>query len=81
MRRILLPERLEKILLNFNSNAVHKKITFNTDGKLVFLESDEILYAESDGKLQYYLPYRWSKNCINKKIKRSKRTFARRFFF
>jgi len=42
-------DRLEKILLNFNSSAVHKKITFNTDGKLVFLESDEILYAESDG--------------------------------
>ncbi len=42
-------DRLEKILLTYNSKAIHKKITFNTDGKLVFLDSDEILYAESDG--------------------------------
>lgn len=42
-------ERLEEILLNFNNATSHKKITFNTDGKLLFLESAEIIYAESDG--------------------------------
>lgn len=42
-------ERLEKLLLNFNTNSVHRKITFNTDGKLIFLEAADILYAESDG--------------------------------
>ncbi len=42
-------DKLEKILLNFHSNSIQKKITINTDGKLVFLGSDEILYAESDG--------------------------------
>ncbi|MBO6534339.1 MAG: response regulator, partial [Muricauda sp.] len=35
-------ERLEKILLNFNSESQSKKITINTDGKLVFLHSDDI---------------------------------------
>lgn len=42
-------EKLEMVLLNYNSRAIHKRITLNTDGKLLFLESDEILYAESDG--------------------------------
>lgn len=42
-------ERLGEILLNFNNATSHKKITFNTDGKLLFLESAEIIYAESDG--------------------------------
>ena len=42
-------EKLEKILLNFNAESASKKITINTDGKLVFLHSDDILYAESDG--------------------------------
>src|SRR5690606_41762376 len=44
-------EKLEKILLNFNSNTMHRKITFNTDGKLLFLGSDAILYVASDGNV------------------------------
>ncbi|WP_373071599.1 LytR/AlgR family response regulator transcription factor [Zeaxanthinibacter enoshimensis] len=47
--RNLSTDKLEKLLLNFNNNPVHKKITVNTDGKLIFLTADEILYAESDG--------------------------------
>ena len=47
--RILNTDKFEKILLNFNDKLSHKKITINTDGKLVFLEPDDILYAESDG--------------------------------
>lgn len=42
-------DKLEKILLNFNTNSIHRKITFNTDGKLIFLEANDILYVESDG--------------------------------
>lgn len=42
-------ERFEKILLNFNQKFNHKKITINTDGKLVFLEPKEILFIASDG--------------------------------
>ncbi len=47
--RNLSTDKLEKLLLNFNNNPVYKKITVNTDGKLIFLTADEILYAESDG--------------------------------
>ncbi len=62
-------ERLEKILLNFNTNAIHKKITFNTDGKLVFLESDEILYAESDGNYSTIYLVDGHKIVLTKKLK------------
>ncbi len=62
-------ERLEKILLKFNSNPVHKKITLNTDGKLIFLESDEILYAESDGNYSTIFLADGQKIVLTKKLK------------
>ncbi len=62
-------ERLEKILLNFNSNTVHKKITVNTDGKLLFLESDEIIYAESDGNYSTVYLSDGKKILLTKKLK------------
>lgn len=42
-------DKFEDILLKFNNKLHHKKITINTDGKLVFLEPKDIFYAESDG--------------------------------
>ncbi len=62
-------DRLEKILLNFNDDASHKKITFNTDGKLLFLESDEILYAESDGNYSTIFLSDGHKIVLTKKLK------------
>ncbi|MEM7379753.1 LytR/AlgR family response regulator transcription factor [Poritiphilus flavus] len=62
-------ERLEKILLNFNSNPIHKKITLNTDGKLLFLESDEVLYAESDGNYSTIYLVDGQKIVLTKKLK------------
>ncbi len=62
-------ERLEKILLNFNSNKTQKKITLNTDGKLLFLESDEILYAESDGNYSTIFLTDGQKIVLTKKLK------------
>lgn len=62
-------QKLEKILLNFNATAIHKKITINTDGKLVFLESDEILYAESDGNYSTLFLTDGNKLVLTKKLK------------
>lgn len=62
-------ERLEKILLNFNAKAINKKITINTDGKLLFLESDEILYAESDGNYSTIYLADGQKLVLTKKLK------------
>ena len=67
--RMFTAERLEKILLNFNANPVHKKVTFNTDGKLLFLESDEILYAESDGNYSTVYLVDGQKLVLTKKLK------------
>jgi len=62
-------DQLEKILLNFNANTSPKKITFNTDGKLLFLESDEILYAESDGNYSTIFLSDGQKIVLTKKLK------------
>ncbi|WP_298485080.1 LytTR family DNA-binding domain-containing protein [uncultured Maribacter sp.] len=62
-------DKLEKILLNFNSSTNTKKITFNTDGKLLFLESNEILYAESDGNYSTIFLTDGQKIVLTKKLK------------
>ncbi|NKI31020.1 LytR/AlgR family response regulator transcription factor [Croceivirga thetidis] len=65
----LTAERLESILLNFNARSINKKITINTDGKLLFLESDEILYAESDGNYSTIYLEDGQKLVLTKKLK------------
>ena len=67
--RVYTAEKLEKILLNFNSNSIHKKVTFNTDGKLLFLETDDILYAESDGNYSTVYLADGQKIVLTKKLK------------
>ena len=62
-------EKFEKILLNFNSNSLDKKITVNTDGKLLFLEANEILYAESDGNYSTIFLIDGQKIVLTKKLK------------
>ena len=62
-------DRMEKILLNFNADEKHKKITFNTDGKLIFLEREEILYAESDGNYSTIYLSDGQKIVLTKKLK------------
>ena len=67
--RVYTAEKLEKMLLNFNSNSIHRKVTFNTDGKLLFLESDDILYAESDGNYSTVYLSDGQKIVLTKKLK------------
>ncbi|MEH6679711.1 MAG: LytTR family DNA-binding domain-containing protein [Sediminicola sp.] len=74
-------ERLEKILLNFNSNSIQKKITINTDGKLLFLENDEILYAESDGNYTTLFLIDGQKIVLTKKLKEVNELLPRDSFF
>ncbi|WP_396632533.1 LytR/AlgR family response regulator transcription factor [Maribacter sp. R86514] len=62
-------ENLEMALINYNSKALHKRITLNTDGKLLFLESDEILYAESDGNYSTIFLADGQKIVLTKKLK------------
>jgi two-component system LytT family response regulator len=62
-------EKLESAMVNFNSRSIHKRITLNTDGKLLFLESDEILYAESDGNYSTIFLTDGQKIVLTKKLK------------
>jgi len=54
-------EKFEEILLKFNEKFNQKKVVINADGRLLFLDVNEILYVESDGNYS-------SVNTINKKI-------------
>jgi len=74
-------ERLEKLLLNFNSNATHKRITLNTDGKLMFLKSDEIIYAESDGNYSTIYLQDGQKIVLTKKLKEVNQLLPEDCFF
>jgi two-component system LytT family response regulator len=62
-------EKLEMAMLHFNSKSIHKRITINTDGRLLFLESDEILYAESDGNYSTIFLTDGQKIVLTKKLK------------
>lgn len=68
-RKNFTADKLEQILLNFNAKSANKKITLNTDGKLLFLESDEILYAESDGNYSTIFLSDGKKIVLTKKLK------------
>ena len=74
-------EKLEHILLNFNSKSLSKRITINTDGKLLFLESDEILYAESDGNYSTIYLADGQKLVLTKKLKEVNQMLPSEDFF
>lgn len=61
--------KVEEVLLNFNANLKHQKIILNTDGKLVFLNIDDILYVESDGNYSTFFMTSNQKMVVTKKIK------------
>ena len=74
-------EKFEDILLKFNSKLTHKKITINTDGKLVFLEPEEIIYVESDGNYSTLFLTKNRKMVITKKLKEVNELLPEDFFF
>jgi len=67
--RKLNSEKVEKILLNFNQKRSHKKITINTDGKLIFIDPGEILFVASDGNYSTIHTDKDKKMVITKKLK------------
>ncbi|WP_397444973.1 LytR/AlgR family response regulator transcription factor [Polaribacter sp. R77954] len=74
-------DKFEDMLLKFNNKLHHKKITINTDGKLVFLEPNDIYYVESDGN---YSTLHLSKNkkiVVTKKLKEINELLPKDHFF
>lgn len=74
-------DKFERILINFNDRLNHKKITINTDGKLVFLEPDDILYAESDGNYATLFLLENKKIVLTKKLKEVEELLPKNHFF
>ena len=74
-------EKLEDVLINLSSNPLNKRITLNTDGKLVFLESEEILYAESDGNYSTLFLVDGQKIVLTKKLKEVNALLPKESFF
>jgi len=62
-------DKIEDILINFTSNNNKKKITINTDGKLLFLNIDEIIFVESDGNYSTLFMEDGQKVLVTKKLK------------
>lgn len=73
--------KLERMLINFNAQFDKKKITINTDGKLLFLDIDDIIYVESDGNYSTLFLQNQKKIVITKKLKEVDAILPEHYFF
>lgn len=74
-------EKFERMLLNFNERHQQKKITINTDGKLVFLEPADISHIESDGNYSTIFLSNNKKLMVTKKLKEVNELLPNEQFF
>ncbi len=74
-------EKFEQILSNFNKKFKKRKITINTDGKLIFLEESEILFVESDGNYCSIHTTNNKKIVVTKKLKEINLLLPEEHFF
>ncbi|MEH1007423.1 MULTISPECIES: LytTR family DNA-binding domain-containing protein [unclassified Winogradskyella] len=74
-------QKLERMLSNFNSQFDKKKITINTDGKLLFLDVDDIIYIESDGNYSTLFLQNRKKIVLTKKLKEVDAILPEHYFF
>ena len=73
--------KIEEVLLNFNAKFGQKKITINTDGKLIFLDADNILFVESDGNYSTIVLENEPKIVLTKKLKEMSEVLPESQFF
>ncbi len=73
--------KFERMLSNFNSKFDKKRITINTDGKLLFLDVDDIIYIESDGNYSTLHLQDQKKIVITKKLKEVNAILPEHYFF
>lgn len=74
-------KKLERMLTNFNSQFDKKKVTINTDGKLLFLDVDDIVYIESDGNYSTLYLQDQKKIVLTKKLKEVDAMLPEHYFF
>ena len=73
--------KIEEALINFHAKHEQKKITINTDGKLIFLNIDDILFVESDGNYSTIVSTDGQKLLITKKLKEVNEILPQNYFF
>lgn len=74
-------DKIENILNKFYADNNKRKITFNTDGKLIFLDEEEIVFVESDGNYSTIYVQNGEKILISKKLKEVDALLPERLFF
>jgi two-component system LytT family response regulator len=79
--RLINSSKIEEALFNFNSKFDKKKITFNTDGKLIFVDIDDIIYVESDGNYSTIILNDGQKLVLTKKLKEINSLLPDHYFF
>ncbi|WP_053990832.1 LytTR family DNA-binding domain-containing protein [Mangrovimonas sp. TPBH4] len=79
--RLLNSSKIEDVLINFHTKLDQKKITINTDGKLMFVPVDDILFIESDGNYSTIVMVDGQKTVITKKLKEVNSILPEQFFF
>ncbi|MEH6537042.1 MAG: LytTR family DNA-binding domain-containing protein [Psychroserpens sp.] len=79
--RLVNSTKLEEVLMNFNERFDKKKITINTDGKLIFLDIDDILFVESDGNYCTIVTNKQQNIVITKKLKEVDAILPEHYFF
>lgn len=73
-------DAFEKVLMNFNERITQKKIAINTDGKLIFIFPNDILYAEADGNYTTIYLEKNKQILMTKKIKEVEDILAETYF-
>jgi two-component system, LytTR family, response regulator len=62
-------DKLERLLLGFNASQSNQKITVNSDGKLIFIHIDDIIFVQSDGNYSTIYLKNNQKKVVTKKLK------------
>ncbi len=74
-------KNIEQVLSEFNEKFNTHRITINTDGKLIFIDSEDILFVESDGNYSTIFLKDGQKIVITKKLKEVNAILPEHFFF
>ena len=67
--KVLSIDRLEQLLLNINNAPAKQKVTINADGKLIFININDILFVQSDGNYSTIYLKNNKKKVVTKKLK------------
>ncbi|QDO93018.1 response regulator transcription factor [Formosa sediminum] len=73
--------QIEDILTKFNTKYNNNRISINTDGKLIFVDIDDILFVESDGNYSTISLIDNQKIVLTKKLKEVNTILPEHVFF